>query len=56
VVQQNSLLIKEMYQQLDEVREFVVAEQEKIGMLSRSLREINSGVHEFVNVIHRLDV
>jgi len=38
------------------VREFVVAEQEKIGMLSRSLREINSGVHEFVNVIHRLDV
>lgn len=56
VVQQNSLLIKEMYQQLDEVREFVVAEQEKIGMLSRSLREINSGVHEFVNVIHRLNV
>ncbi|WP_065647416.1 methyl-accepting chemotaxis protein [Pantoea eucrina] len=56
VVQQNSLLIKEMYQQLDEVREFVMAEQEKIGMLSRSLREINSGVHEFVNVIHRLDV
>ncbi|MEB5974230.1 methyl-accepting chemotaxis protein [Pantoea dispersa] len=56
VVEQNADLIQQMYQQLDEVRQFVVTEQEKISVLSRSLREINSGVHEFVNVIHRLDV
>jgi len=56
VVELNAHLIQQMYQQLDEVKQFVTTEQDKISVLSRSLREINSGVHEFVNVIHRLDV
>ena len=56
VVELNANLIQQMYQQLDEVKQFVTTEQDKISVLSRSLREINSGVHEFVNVIHRLDV
>ncbi|QGY32090.1 methyl-accepting chemotaxis protein [Pantoea cypripedii] len=56
VVEENARLIQQMYQQLDEVKHFVVTEQDKISDLSRSLREINRGVHEFVNVIHRLDV
>ncbi|QDY43971.1 methyl-accepting chemotaxis protein [Candidatus Pantoea soli] len=56
VVEQNTTLIQQMYQQMDEVRQFVMTEQEKISVLSRSLQEINSGVHDFVNVIHRLDV
>jgi len=56
VVEHNARLIQQMDQQLEEVKQFVVTEQDKIGVLSRSLREINSGVHEFVNVIHRLDV
>jgi methyl-accepting chemotaxis protein len=56
VVEVNSTLIQQMYQQLDAVEKFVVTEQSKISDLSRSLREINSGVHQFVNVIHRLDV
>lgn len=56
VVEHNARLIQQMDQQLDEVKQFVVTEQDKISVLSRSLREINSGVHEFVNVIHRLDV
>ncbi|ORM65289.1 hypothetical protein PRCB_23320 [Pantoea rodasii] len=56
VVEHNASLIQQMEQQLGEVKQFVVTEQDKISVLSRSLREINSGVHEFVNVIHRLDV
>ncbi|MBK0122355.1 PAS domain-containing methyl-accepting chemotaxis protein [Pantoea sp. S61] len=56
VVEHNAMLIHQMEQQLSEVKQFVVTEQDKISVLSRSLREINSGVHEFVNVIHRLDV
>lgn len=56
VVEHNASLIAQMEQQLSEVKQFVVTEQDKISVLSRSLREINSGVHEFVNVIHRLDV
>lgn len=56
VVEQNQLLIQQMYQQLEEVRQFVVSGQENINVLSRSLREINNGVHEFVTVIHQLDV
>ncbi|MBS0881867.1 PAS domain-containing methyl-accepting chemotaxis protein [Pantoea sp. JGM49] len=56
VVEHNAMLIHQMEQQLGEVKQFVVTEQDKISVLSRSLREINSGVHEFVNVIHRLDV
>ncbi|ERK09499.1 Methyl-accepting chemotaxis protein [Pantoea sp. AS-PWVM4] len=56
VVEENARLIQQMYHQLDEVKHFVVSEQDKISDLSRSLREINRGVHEFVNVIHRLDV
>ncbi|WP_343550366.1 PAS domain-containing methyl-accepting chemotaxis protein [Pantoea sp.] len=56
VVEHNAQLIAQMEQQLNEVKQFVVTEQDKISVLSRSLREINSGVHEFVNVIHRLDV
>ncbi|WP_345830013.1 PAS domain-containing methyl-accepting chemotaxis protein (plasmid) [Pantoea sp. BRR-3P] len=56
VVEHNASLIAQMQQQLHEVKQFVVTEQDKISVLSRSLREINSGVHEFVNVIHRLDV
>ena len=56
VVEHNAHLILQMDQQLEEVKQFVVHEQDKISVLSRSLREINSGVHEFVNVIHRLDV
>ena len=56
VVEHNARLIQQMEQQLGEVKQFVVTEQDKISVLSRSLREINSGVHEFVNVIHRLDV
>ncbi|MEM6049934.1 PAS domain-containing methyl-accepting chemotaxis protein [Erwinia sp. P7711] len=56
VVEVNSTLIQQMYQQLDAVEKFVVTEQDKISDLSRSLREINSGVHQFVSVIHRLDV
>ncbi|WP_058973418.1 methyl-accepting chemotaxis protein [Type-D symbiont of Plautia stali] len=56
VVEHNARLIQQMDQQLEEVKQFVVTEQDKISVLSRSLREINSGVHEFVNVIHRLDV
>ncbi|WP_428946298.1 methyl-accepting chemotaxis protein [Pantoea sp. FN060301] len=56
VVELNTQLIQQMHQQLDTVKEFMVTEQDKISELSRSLREINSGVHEFVNVIHRLDV
>ncbi len=56
VVEHNANLIQQMYLQLDEVKQFVTTEQDKISVLSRSLREINSGVHEFVNVIHRLDV
>lgn len=56
VVEVNSSLIQQMYQQLDAVEKFVVTEQDKISDLSRSLREINSGVHQFVSVIHRLDV
>lgn len=56
VVEHNAMLIHQMEQQLGEVKQFVETEQDKISVLSRSLREINSGVHEFVNVIHRLDV
>lgn len=56
VVEVNTSLIEQMYQQLDAVEKFVVTEQDKISDLSRSLREINSGVHQFVSVIHRLDV
>lgn len=56
VVELNSTLIQQMYQQLDAVKHIVVSEQDKICDLSRSLKEINSGVHQFVSVIHRLDV
>lgn len=56
VVEVNTQLIQQMYQQLDAVKQFMVTEQDKISELSRSLREINSGVHQFVSVIHRLDV
>lgn len=56
VVEINTSLIKQMHQQMDEIKQFVVSEQEKISDLSRSLREINSGVNQFVSVIHRLDV
>ena len=56
VVELNTQLIQQMHHQLDSVKQFVVTEQDKIGELSRSLREINSGVHQFVSVIHRLDV
>ena len=56
VVEINSTLIQQMYQQLDAVKQIVVSEQDKICDLSRSLKEINSGVHQFVSVIHRLDV
>lgn len=56
VVDVNTQLIKQMYQELDSVKQFMVTEQDKISELSRSLREINSGVHQFVSVIHRLDV
>lgn len=55
-VELNTQLIQQMYHQLDSVKQFVVTEQDKIGELSRSLREINSGVHQFVSVIHRLNV
>ncbi|WP_312042370.1 methyl-accepting chemotaxis protein, partial [Erwinia sp.] len=56
VVDVNTQLIKQMYHELDSVKEFVVNEQDKISELSRSLREINSGVNQFVTVIHRLNV
>ncbi|WP_147197922.1 PAS domain-containing methyl-accepting chemotaxis protein [Pantoea sp. CCBC3-3-1] len=56
VVELNTQLIQQMHHQLDSVKQFVVTEQDKIGELSRSLREINSGVHQFVSVIHRLNV
>ncbi|MCE0491262.1 PAS domain-containing methyl-accepting chemotaxis protein [Pantoea sp. Mb-10] len=56
VVELNTQLIQQMDQQLGEVKQFVVSEQDKISVLARNLREINSGVHEFVNVINRLDV
>lgn len=56
VVEVNTQLIGQMYQELDAVKQFVVTEQDKISELSRSLREINNGVRQFVNVIHRLDV
>ncbi len=56
VVHLNSHLIQQMHQQLDAVKEFVLTEQDTISELARSLREINSGVHQFVNVINRLDV
>lgn len=56
VVEINTQLIQQMYQQLDAVKQFMVTEQDKISELSRSLREINSGVHQFVSVIHRLNV
>lgn len=56
VVEVNTQLIQQMHEQLDAVKQFVVSEQDKISELSRSLREINSGVHQFVSVIHRLDV
>ncbi|MBP2155855.1 methyl-accepting chemotaxis protein [Erwinia rhapontici] len=56
VVEVNADLIQQMYQQLDAVKQFVVTEQDKISDLSRSLKEINRGVHQFVSVIHRLDV
>lgn len=56
VVELNTQLIQQMHQQLDTVKHFMTTEQDKISELSRSLREINSGVHQFVNVIHRLDV
>lgn len=56
VVELNTQLIQQMHHQLDSVKQFVVTEQDKIGELSRSLREINSGVQQFVSVIHRLNV
>jgi len=56
VVELNSDLIQQMYKQLDAVKQFVTTEQDKITDLSRSLKEINSGVSQFVSVIHRLDV
>mgnify|MGYP000868094727 CR=1 FL=1 len=56
VVDLNTQLIGQMHQQLDTVRQFMLTEQDKISELSRSLREINSGVLDFVNVIHRLNV
>lgn len=56
VVEENAELINQMYQQLDEIKQFLTTEQDKIGDLSRNLKEINSGVNEFVKVIHTLNV
>jgi len=45
-----------MTQQLEEIKRFLTAENDKISNLSRSFQEINRGVNEFVTVIHRLNV
>ncbi|WP_414104292.1 methyl-accepting chemotaxis protein [Dickeya dadantii] len=56
MVEDNSRLIEQMYQQLDQINQFLGDEREKIHDLSRGFSEINSGVSAFVDVIHRLNV
>ncbi|UGA53127.1 methyl-accepting chemotaxis protein [Dickeya fangzhongdai] len=56
MVEDNARLIEQMYQQLDQINQFLGDEREKIHDLSRGFSEINSGVSAFVDVIHKLNV
>ncbi|RNM04407.1 PAS domain-containing protein [Dickeya undicola] len=56
MVADNARLIEQIYQQMEQINQFLTNEQEKIQDLSRGFSEINSGVSAFVEVIHRLNV
>ncbi|MGM3186946.1 methyl-accepting chemotaxis protein [Musicola paradisiaca] len=56
MVEDNSQLIEQMYQQMEQINQFLSNEREKIHDLSRGFSEINRGVSAFVDVIHKLNV
>ncbi|WP_419718577.1 methyl-accepting chemotaxis protein [Erwinia aphidicola] len=55
VIEENNRLISNMYHQLDEIKNIISSENDKISELGRSFQEINSGVNEFSTVIHQLN-
>ncbi len=56
MVEDNSQLIEQIYQQMEQINQFLSNEQEKIHDLARGFSEINRGVSAFVDVIHRLNI
>lgn len=55
VIEENNRLISDMYHQLDDIKNIISSEHDKISELGRSFQEINSGVNEFSTVIHQLN-